>query len=183
MLSSIRYSPALPNPPASPRRSNHFVSAASALFQEGRFYAPFVFNTLRTLCIVESPSTPTFPAACALFGEKHGSRGYRSLSPLFSGSSALFPTGTLSFRGEPRNLLLSLLALQQERSASSTSVHNAAQTVHSAAQTCNTRAFRCKNVHPRATSAKPGSLGRGRAGRCPDGPGRRFYVSCGRGDS
>ena len=134
MLFAIRCSPALPIPPASARHSNHFFSAASALFQEKRFYAPFVFNTLRTLCIVKFPSTPAFPEACALFGEKHGCGGYLSSSPLFSISSALFPTATLSFRGNGGTCLCRCSTCEQGRFTSSTSVHNDAQTVHFAAK-------------------------------------------------
>ena len=72
MLSAIRCSPALPIPPASRRRSNHFISTASALFQQKRFYATFVFNTLRTLCIVKLPLNPAPSIACALFAQKWG---------------------------------------------------------------------------------------------------------------
>src|ERR1700737_325797 len=152
MLFAMRCSPALHIQAASPRRSNHFVSAPSAHFQEKPFYAPFVFNTLRTPCIVKFPSTPAFPEACALFGEKHGYRGYRSLSPLFSSPSALFPTGTLSFRGNGGTCFRRCSSCEQGRFTSSTAVHNDSQTVHFAAKTCNTRAFRCKNVSPQVDS-------------------------------
>jgi hypothetical protein len=170
MVCSRMLSPSAPFPPLpildpSPRLSKHFISAASALFRERRFYSPFVFNTLRTPGIVRLPSTPRFPGAYALFGEKYGcgvplqsALCFQDL-PHSQTWDSLFFIIAISLnlamnRGCPLTIASSIHSMARTRTDVGVdgAQHDAAKTVHFPAKTRQKRAFRCNIMSRRVDS-------------------------------